>query len=401
MEQLIYENGYQEYKEELHAELEKTSEGFVRIGYLLKVARDTDILVGSGYSDYKEFAKSEFGLDKSMVSRFININDRFSEGGNSDRLLEQYKGFGYAKLAMMLTLPEVITEELTPDYTKSEIAQIKEQIDEEKAKTEIEHMAENMDALMNPPVENIVIQTIRAIGEAYPLLYIDIWNGIAPTKDLMAPLDQTLYTVRVPGTGKVILIAEDKEATLTIIRTEEKLHLTNEEIAYAWSIATAVDANTAKEAWEKTYGKEFPAEEEKEEVAPVQPNPQRVNIPKTETPKKEKTKKEQKSAPKKAEEPKTHFTEYSSEESDVEDEENETSEEAETPINTASAEENAINTQCAEVSDATVRGWKAGLTSDIHALERLARENNFRAVRTKLEGMMNIVNRIIEKEEKK
>lgn len=144
MEQLIYENGYQEYKEELHAELEKTSEGFVRIGYLLKVARDTDILVGSGYSDYREFAKSEFGLDKSMVSRFININDRFSEGGNSDRLLEQYKGFGYAKLAMMLTLPEVITEELTPDYTKSEIAQIKEQIDEEKAKTEIEHMAEKI-----------------------------------------------------------------------------------------------------------------------------------------------------------------------------------------------------------------------------------------------------------------
>ena len=114
MEEIIYQRNYSEYKQELRTELEKTSEGFVRIGYLLKVARDTEILVGSGYKDYLDFANGEFGLDKSMVSRFIRINDRLSEEGNSDRLLEQYKGFGYAKLAIMLRIPEVITEELSP-----------------------------------------------------------------------------------------------------------------------------------------------------------------------------------------------------------------------------------------------------------------------------------------------
>ena len=35
---------YQEYKTELDSELSKTAEGFVRIGYLLRLAEDTDIL---------------------------------------------------------------------------------------------------------------------------------------------------------------------------------------------------------------------------------------------------------------------------------------------------------------------------------------------------------------------
>ena len=41
MEQVIEYRSYQEYKQELDTELKKTAEGFVRIGYLLKVARDT------------------------------------------------------------------------------------------------------------------------------------------------------------------------------------------------------------------------------------------------------------------------------------------------------------------------------------------------------------------------
>ena len=69
MEQIVYQHDYAEYKQQLRSELERTSEGFVRIGYLLKVARDTDILKTSGYSDYLDFANGEFGLDKSMVSR--------------------------------------------------------------------------------------------------------------------------------------------------------------------------------------------------------------------------------------------------------------------------------------------------------------------------------------------
>ena len=298
MEEIIYQRNYSEYKQELRTELEKTSEGFVRIGYLLKVARDTEILVGLGYKDYLDFANGEFGLDKSMVSRFIRINDRFSEEGNSDRLLEQYKGFGYAKLAIMLRIPEVITEELSPEYTKAEIQEIKDHIDEERNKTEVQHFEENMDVIMNPPTDSLLVRVLKAIGEENTELYIKIWDFFTENtkwdglKDIFKPLDQMTYVARVPGEGKVVLIVKEDGASLTVARAETKTNHTWAEINSSWAqCMESCDENgncfvKAKDAYESTYGHPI-AEEAK--VAPVQPK--RVEAPKKAEPKKEAPKK--------------------------------------------------------------------------------------------------------------
>ena len=300
MEEIIYQRDYTQYKQELRTELEKTSEGFVRIGYLLKVARDTDILIGSGYKDYLDFANGEFGLDKSMVSRFIRINDRFSEEGNSDRLLEQYKGFGYAKLAIMLRIPEVITEELTPEYSKSEIQAIKNEIDEERNKTEVEHLEENFEQIMNPPTDSLLVRVLKAIGEDNAALFCKIWNFFSENvewgglKDIFKPIDQQTYVTRVAGEGKIILIVKDEGAALTIARSEQKTNHSWNEINSAWAeimpVSNGQEGHSfteAKDAYEFTYGK--PIEEEKPEVAPVQPK--RVEVPKKAEPKKEAPKK--------------------------------------------------------------------------------------------------------------
>ena len=60
--------------------LNRTVEDFVMTGYLLKQGRDTDILKDSGYSNVNEFAWAEYKLEATQVSRYIRINDRFSEG---------------------------------------------------------------------------------------------------------------------------------------------------------------------------------------------------------------------------------------------------------------------------------------------------------------------------------
>ncbi len=300
MEEIIYQRDYTQYKQELRTELEKTSEGFVRIGYLLKVARDTEILIGSGYKDYLDFANGEFGLDKSMVSRFIRINDRFSEEGNSDRLLEQYKGFGYAKLAIMLRIPEVITEELTPEYTKSEIQAIKNEIDVERSKTEVMHLAENFENIMNPPTDSLLVRVLKAIGEENAVLFCKIWNYFSENtewdgvKDIFKPIDQQTYVARVAGEGRVILIVKNEGASLTVARSEVKTSHSWEEIISGWAeimpVGNGEDGHTfikAEDAYEYIYGK--PIEEEKPEVAPVQPK--RVEVPKKSEPKKEAPKK--------------------------------------------------------------------------------------------------------------
>lgn len=79
MNELEEIRNYDEYKTALDKQMKETAEGFVRIGYLLKLARDTDILKWSAYTNVIEFDRVEYGLDKTMVSRFISINDRFSE----------------------------------------------------------------------------------------------------------------------------------------------------------------------------------------------------------------------------------------------------------------------------------------------------------------------------------
>ena len=389
MEEIIYQHDYTQYKQELRTELEKTSEGFVRIGYLLKVARDTDILIGSGYKDYLDFANGEFGLDKSMVSRFIRINDRFSEEGNSDRLLEQYKGFGYAKLAIMLRIPEVITEELTPEYTKSEIQAIKNEIDEERSKSEVEHLEENFEQIMNPPTDSLLVRVLKAIGEDNAALFCKIWNFFSENvewgglKDIFKPIDQQTYVTRVAGEGKIILIVKDEGAALTIARSEQKTNHSWNEINSAWAeimpVSNGQEGHSfteAKDAYEFTYGK--PIEEEKPEVAPVQPK--RVEVPK----------KPKKSEPNK----------YVKEVEEVKRAEKEPDPEPK--------EEPAAEPQVEEVSGEVVEEPKPtanpakvtdlveALQSDIKTLERMLREENYKAFKSKLASMNALTCRLID-----
>ena len=137
-----YTQTYQQFKAELDHELNKAATGFVRIGYLLKQARDTDILKDSPYESVTEFAEKEYGLEKSQVSRFMSIHDRFSDPNEPEKLRDNYEGFGVKKLTMMLALPDAQNEELTPDYTAAEIQTLKEAADEEKKITPVEVMTE-------------------------------------------------------------------------------------------------------------------------------------------------------------------------------------------------------------------------------------------------------------------
>ena len=74
---------YQEFKAATDREVYNQAEGFVRLGYLLRRAEDTEILAESGYKSVVEFARAEYGLTETYVSRYININKRYSEGGYS------------------------------------------------------------------------------------------------------------------------------------------------------------------------------------------------------------------------------------------------------------------------------------------------------------------------------
>lgn len=286
-----YGKNYQEYKKELDAELSRTAEGFVRIGYLLKVARDTEVLSQSPYQSVTEFAKAEYGIDKTMVSRFISINDRFSEGGYSDQLLEQYRGYGYAKLTLMLSLPDEINAQLSPAYSKAEIQAVKDEMDAEKEITDLEVMMEipaQSRGTGGCGEQNLLDMLVRQLGEDSPDLYVRMaplmalpgdtgneWTLAA--REAMAPNGEKQYFIRISGIGRFMVSVRDTEdaVTATSLRTMEKHTYDYQNLLTAWKKILppcngCPDTEWTKDqimtAWELEYAREYPG---KEEAAPV------------------------------------------------------------------------------------------------------------------------------------
>ena len=267
MEELITGYKYGDFKMELDQELNRTADSFVRIGYLLKLARDTNVLAESKYKSVTEFAQQEYGLDKTQVSRFISINERFANGG--EFLLQEYQTYGYAKLTIMLQIPEEITQELTPEYTKAEIQAVKEELDEEKKVSDLEILMEEK----KDEEETVLFRTIKQLGHDDPALYERLWNArgafltweeVGP---ILAPSGDKVYSVRIPGAGRVMMTMQDgkDEITITNTRTFEKVIATRQDVANEL-VRILREAETAKEAWEKVYLEPWPLDK----VAPVQ-----------------------------------------------------------------------------------------------------------------------------------
>jgi len=282
---------YAEYREALRTELERASESFVRIGYLLRLAEDTDILAESGYSDVRAFALAEFGLDESAVSRFKDINRAFSEGGYSERLAEKYRGYGHSKLAILMLLPASLQEEVSPEYSKRDITAIKKEVDAENRVTDLERMLEpeNEDQRQ---METNLEKVLHQIGQDHFELFEKMWQaakaGIYDSPedgkellfDAFAPAGEGMHFARIPGTGRLALSVKglDQDVTLTNVRTGEKESYSWDELLKAVGDVICVGENP-KKGWQIVYQSELP---ENEEIAPVQRKPAKVTVAKNE-----------------------------------------------------------------------------------------------------------------------
>lgn len=271
MNEVLYTKSFSEWQQELDTELVKSAESFVKIGYLLKVARDTDILANSGYANVVEFAKARYGLDKTQVSRFIHINDRFSEDGNSAELQDRYKGMGYAKLTIMLQLPDEINEEISTDFSKAEIEDIKKEIDEENKISDIEVWMEGTQE--EAEKYNELGQVMYQLLHDMPELFAKIACSSIETEELMnilAPSGEMIYSVRIPGTGRLMLSIKTNTGRITItnVRSMEKTEWNMEDLAdFVVDILSRADVEDPAKAWTSIYKEEYP---KKAEIAPVQ-----------------------------------------------------------------------------------------------------------------------------------
>ena len=282
-------NYYEDFKKQFDSCMQQTANNFVKIGYLLKQARDTDILKESGYSGMGEFAKAEYGLDNSTTSRFIAICDRY--GAGDDRLLPEYAEYGYSKLAEMLTLPESVADAITPEITKEEIREIKQEIREEEKITDIEVCIEKAD---HPEVDDnsTLTELIKNYLKEYPKEFKALAESDDKAVDILAPSGSTVIMARVPGIGRMMLTLEDGQPVkLVNVRANTSEEYSDEQLEEAVrKIFDSVAAGSAEEAYKELYGEDIPKEPDKAPETPKSREKKKVKIAPAQTKKEKKPK---------------------------------------------------------------------------------------------------------------
>lgn len=261
---------YEQYKKALTREFVNTAAGFIRIGYLLRVAKDSSILYKSGYRNMEEFAKAEYGIDASEASRFININKKYSVGGYSEKLYEKYEGYGASKLSEMLNLPDNVAAELTPQHTRNQIREIKKEIEEEQRITEIERALEEAE-----PELEVLDTTLKCFFYNYlkenPEKYVAMHRAVAlgdslPKKlcDVLAPSGINTIFTRIPSKGKLMLTITGADREISVINVRDS---GKEPEKYTWNDVadylklTCKNDITPEENWEMIYSEDFPGKQ--------------------------------------------------------------------------------------------------------------------------------------------
>lgn len=277
MNELININTYNEFKSALDTELKNQAEGFVRTGYLLKKARDTEILRESGYTSVAEFAKAEYGLSKDIVSRYIAINDRYAVDGYSDKLQEKYQGYGIAKLQEMLTLSDGVVDMLSPEMSKREIQDVKREIAEEEKISDIEVLIEQQEAGSQDKtlLQRVMYQFFYDKREKFIEL-ADVIEGkiegeaaVNKILDAIIPSGIGPIFVRIKGVGKMMLSFHnaDNDIEMLNVRSGEQ-----ETVTWNRLIETIkLPFPATKESWEHLYDEAF------EKVEPIKQETETVN----------------------------------------------------------------------------------------------------------------------------
>lgn len=235
-------NEYISIKEDIKRRLNHLAESFVAIGYRLKQIRDTEAYRQDGYNTIYEFAEKELGLTKSPTSRFMAINDKYSVGGNSLELREEFIGLGKSRLSEMLTMDPEDYVLITAQTSIKDIREIKRM---EKAAGENEVLTKFQEVLRKEYASKDRRKELIEIANAKCI------------DDIKAAVIPEGY--RLMKKGVLVIKFEDEKITVRTMGVSGVQELTWSEILNEYD--QAFDLGAA-DPWKATYG------EIEEEVKP-------------------------------------------------------------------------------------------------------------------------------------
>jgi hypothetical protein len=257
---------YIQSKNEIKQELGGIVKSFVRIGWQLTRINKSEAYKHDGYSTIAEFAKAEYGMNPSGVSRFMNVYERYSLPGDTPELQEQYKDFKFAQLTEMLQLPEEDRQIFHAEDKREDIRELKDfnkenennpmnlldwksaQSTEDKLKATIQEFFHEKQGVLN---------TLYS-SEAYQA------GNIKGMSQIINPGDSMSYRK-----GTVFLMFHQEDITVKIFNGEMK-NITWEQF-FAYTQEIFAEAAAGNRTYENYFGipEEAPAEPEKEEISPT------------------------------------------------------------------------------------------------------------------------------------
>ena len=117
---------YIQSKNEIKQELGGIVKSFVRIGWQLTRIDKSGAYKHDGYNTIAEFARTEYGMNPSGVSRFMKVYEKYSVPGDTPELQEQYREFKFKNLVEMLQLPEEDQQIFHPEDKREDIRELKD-----------------------------------------------------------------------------------------------------------------------------------------------------------------------------------------------------------------------------------------------------------------------------------
>lgn len=117
---------YIQSKNEIKQELGGIVKSFVRIGWQLTRIDKSGAYKHDGYNTIAEFARTEYGMNPSGVSRFMKVYEKYSVPGDTPELKEQYRKFKFNNLVEMLQLPEEDQQIFHPEDKREDIRELKD-----------------------------------------------------------------------------------------------------------------------------------------------------------------------------------------------------------------------------------------------------------------------------------
>ena len=231
---------WMEVKHRLKMELQGVKQSFVRIGFVLRKINDQKLYENDGYKSVAEFAKAEYGLEASTVSRFMSINREYSIDGYSEHLREEYLDLSRSQLEEMLKLPDSDRVMIQPETARDDIREL-------KGFNKSEPVA---------GVADDITQLIEKFYKEHPEIVNELFSGTMPPDEERAK--KAIEIVNPSGNRSF------KKGMFFMMMYENKIVVkkfasTPEEISWGrfFEITNSIFENHGTKTWENHYGKEI------------------------------------------------------------------------------------------------------------------------------------------------